>query len=40
VWVTEHLLQATPGVEEATVSYASGIGHGCLERKGSLTGTC
>jgi Cu2+-exporting ATPase len=24
VWVTEHLLQATPGVEEATVSYATG----------------
>ena len=24
VWVTEHILQATPGVEEATVSYATG----------------
>jgi Cu2+-exporting ATPase len=24
VWVTEHLLQATPGVEAATVSYATG----------------
>ena len=24
VWVTEHLLQATPGVEQATVSYATG----------------
>jgi len=24
VWVTEHLLQQTPGVEEATVSYATG----------------
>ena len=24
VWVTEHVLQATPGVEEATVSYATG----------------
>jgi Cu2+-exporting ATPase len=24
VWVTEHLLQATPGVKEATVSYATG----------------
>jgi Cu2+-exporting ATPase len=24
VWVTEHLLQAAPGVEEATVSYATG----------------
>lgn len=24
VWVTEHLLQATPGVQEATVSYATG----------------
>jgi len=24
VWVTEHLLQATPGVHEATVSYATG----------------
>ncbi len=24
VWVTEHLLQATPGVAEATVSYATG----------------
>jgi Cu2+-exporting ATPase len=24
VWLTEHILQATPGVEEATVSYATG----------------
>ena len=24
VWVTEHLLRATPGVMEATVSYATG----------------
>ncbi len=24
VWVTEHLLRATPGVKEATVSYATG----------------
>jgi Cu2+-exporting ATPase len=24
VWVTEHLLRATPGVQEATVSYATG----------------
>ena len=24
VWVTEHLLQATPGVQEATISYATG----------------
>ena len=24
VWVTEHILQATPGVREATVSYATG----------------
>jgi Cu2+-exporting ATPase len=24
VWVTEHLLQGTPGVHEASVSYATG----------------